>query len=331
MKNKKLIILAAIIIFIASGCKEFDKKENNNSLKIPEKIVEEPQDNKASEDDDNDKESIVIGKDTSRKDNLEVNTYKLTTEKAIREYLVGDWISDKETLSDYLLTESDINCNMNIDEDLNISLAFYNRETNESKGDYEGVISFDRLDEDLNKAPDLISIELTNTDYPGGDFLFKHRTIYDEKCVMSLFFAGNGNCIFDMLVDIDNFEYAPEEIIFEKITGEKFHLGPIKNSEFYGVFWGLGEDEKSLWIDEVKWTPNDEYDPEALYPSRMTLYEDDLAISVLYTIAPEKNEYIFSSGMYAGDVYYVKIDENGSIVEFEDAEYKGYIDLINNP
>lgn len=328
MKNKKLFVLAAIIIFIVSGCRDINiKGENSNSSEIPETLVKEPEDNKISDDTHDQKESIII--DKSKENISETTTYDLTTEKAITEYLVGDWISDKETLSDYSLTDSDINCNMSIGEDLSISLTFYNRETKESKGDYEGTISFDRLDEDLNEAPDLISIELTNTDYPGGDFLFKHRTIYDEKRVMSLFFSGNGNCIFDMLADIDNFEYAPEEIIFEKITGEKSQLKPIKNMEFYGVFWGLGKDEKSLWIDEVKWTPNDEYDPQALYPSRMTLYEDDLGESVLYNIATEKYEYIFATGMYAGDVYYVETDKNGNIIEFEDAEYKGYIDLIN--
>ena len=226
---------------------------------------------------------------------------------------------------------------MDIDKDLNVHLSFYNRETNQSKGDYKGIINFDRQYASPNEAPDLISIELIDADHPGGDFFFKHRTVYDGKCVMSLFFAGNGNYIFDMLVDIDNFEYAPEEIIFEKICQEISPLTPLKNSEFYAVFWGDAANGKSLWLDEVQWTPIEEYDPDPMYPDRMMLYEDDVPGSVLYNILPDKLEQIVGTNKYEmigmnkfeGEVYFVKTDENGTIIEFEDAAYKAYIDGLD--
>lgn len=252
-------------------------------------------------------------------------------EENLKDYLVGEWVSDKETLSDYLLTHSDINCNMTISEDASVSFLFYNRETNDIIGDYSGHITFDRFDKESSVGPDLISIELTDPDWPGGDFFFKQRTIYDGKRVMSWFPAGNGNCILDLLADIDNFEYAPEEVIFEKVTGEKSDLKAQKVNMFYGVYWGLGNDKKSFWLNEVMWTPTEEYNPDALYPERMTLYEDDVKESVLYKIAQENMEYILQGPMYAGEVYFVETDENGDIVNIEDTAYKEYIDYMNSP
>lgn len=267
----------------------------------------------------------------SQEEEMEVSQFSLDSEDSLREYLIGEWVSDKETLSDYTLTQSDINCNMVIDKDLNVDISFYNRITNESKGEFTGQIKFDRLYADKDQAPDLIVIELGEDDYPGGDFLYKHRTIYDGKRVMSMFFAGNGNCIFDMLADIDNFEYAPEEVILEKTSGEEVESNILKDREFYGVYWGMGDDGESLWIDKVVWTPTQEYDPDALYPTRMTMYEDELSESSLYLIAPDKASDILENPMYEGEVYFVKTDKNGNIIDFEDAEYKDYIEEINKP
>lgn len=323
MKRLGLFILIICILTLA-GC---NKTEPGNidagvSTKIPS-TVEETKDTPVSSVPE-DSNSIEDGET----DALGIN---FKSEKDIRDYLIGQWISDKETLSDYLFTQSDINCNMSIDQDLNVNLFFYNRYTNEPIGDYQGEISLDSFDENSNELPDLISIDLGDSDWPGGDYFFLHRTIYDGKSVMSLFFAGNGNCIFDLLGDLDNFEYAPEEILFEKASGEKSNLEVLKEAEFYAVYWGSGPEEKSLWLDEVQWTPSEEYDPDAFYPTRMTLYQDKLPGSVLYVIAGESIDNILINPMYPGEAYFVKTDKSGNIIEFEDAAYRDYIDTINKP
>lgn len=230
-----------------------------------------------------------------------------------------------------MCTESEINCNMTINQDLNVNSSFYNRYTDEIIGDYMGQINLDSFEGKGDKLPDLISIDLGDSDWPGGDYFFLHRSIYDGKSVMSLFFAGSGNGIFDLLADIHNFEYAPEEILFEKITEEKSQLKPLEDKEFYAVYWGTGPDGKSLWLDEVQWTPTEEYDPDALYPSRMTLYHDDFPESALYGIAKESMSNILGNPMYAGEVYFVQTDKDGNIIDFEDAAYRQYIETINEP
>ena len=175
-------------------------------------------------------------------DNLQID---LASEEGIREYLTGEWIFDKKHIS-YVV------CKMSIDEELMVNFSFHDTYANELKGDYKGQIKFDRQYANLDEAPDLLTIELMDTDYPGGDFFFLHRTIYDGKVAMSWFFAGNGNCIFDMLADIDNFEYAPGEIIFEKVGGEESQLPLRKNETFHGVFWGKEAKGEGLWIDDVQ-------------------------------------------------------------------------------
>ena len=316
------IIIVSMLTLSACNKSESGNLNKEERPKIP-LIVEESKTTTVT--------SIPEDTNIVQEEETEIIEINLNSEDSIKEYLIGESTTDKETLSDYLLTESDINCNMIIDQDLKINLFFYNRYTDETIGDYHGSISFDRLDENWDELFDLISIDLGDSHWPGGDYLFLHRTIYDGKRVMSFFPTGNGNCIFDLLADIDNYEYAPEEILFEKVTGEKSVLKALEDSEFYAVYWGPGVDEKSLWLDEVQWTPTEEYDPDALYPTRMTLYQDNLPESVLYRIAEDNMTDILQQTMYPGEVYFVQTDIDGNIIEFEDAAYKEYIQIINEP
>ena len=313
-----------ICILALPGCKG-TKPENTETLvesKIP-LLPEKPKDTTVSPDDKEPKDL--------EEEEIEIPVINLNSEEAIKDYLVGEWISDKETLSDYLSTESEINCNMTIEGDLNVKFYFYNRYSGETIGDYLGTISLDKIDENAEGLPDLMAIDLGESDWPGGDYFFLHRTIYDGKRVMSLFFSGNGNGILDLLGDIDNFQYGPEEVLFEKDTGEKSQCIPLKDREFYAVYWGLGPNGKSLWLDNVQWTPTEEYDPDALYPTRMTLYQDDFPESTLYTIAKENITDILINPMYPGEVYFVQTDKDGNIIDFEDAAFKEYIEIINKP
>lgn len=257
---------------------------------------------------------VLGGCNTSKDEGIAIAPPDFSSEEGIVEYLVGEWVYDKEYVSD-------ITCNMNIDEDLNVSLSFYDGNVDENKGEYTGKIKFDRIYAEPNEAPDLLVIELTDTDYPGGDFFFLHRTIYDDKRVMSLFFAGNGNCIFDMFGP-DDYQYAPPEILFEKVTGEKPQVSPIKNKEFTAVFWGKGEDGQSVWIDDVQFTPSEEGEFTALYPWRMTLYTNEIRESGLYPISTDMVSEIYGDDLFPGDVYYVQTDEQGNIIYFMNAEYE---------
>jgi hypothetical protein len=242
----------------------------------------------------------------------------LSTEEGLRDYLVGEWHFFNEFLSQVL-------CDMTINEDLSVHLLFHDIYGGESKGEYTGKINLDRLYAEANEAPDLIVIDLIDSDYPGGDFFFEHRTVYDERRVMSLFFAGNGNCIFDLLGS-EEFQIAPDEIVFEKETGEKSGLEPIKNGEFHAVLWGIGDDQESLWIDDVNWSPKETDDDQAMYPWRMTAYENDAQESILYKVDSEMSSEIFGDDLFTGDVYFVRTDENGHIIEFVAAEYKVFLE-----
>ncbi len=244
-----------------------------------------------------------------------------STEKGIREYLVGEWVYDREYLNYADLDPANVTAKMIIDKDLNVHLSFEDKLTNKSKGEYTGEIKFDRLYAKPNEAPDLIVIDLGDEDYPGGDFRFLHRTIYDGKCVMSLFFSGNGNCIFDLLADNNNYGYAPEEIIIEKVSGQTPKVETTKNLAFHAVLWEIGAEGKSLWLNQVWWTPPIEYDPDVPNP-RMALYEAEVPESALYEIANDKIKEIMSNELVTGEVYFVLTDLQGNVIEFENAQHK---------
>ncbi|NLC65815.1 MAG: hypothetical protein GX752_02585 [Clostridium sp.] len=267
-----------------------------------------------------DKEEIKTDPEKKSNNLDSKNDYKpdLSTEDGIKNYLIGEWIFDKEYISDVV-------CKMIIDDELKVSLSFHDSYKDEAIGDYSGKVSFERAHVKENEAPDLVSIELTDADYTGGKFFFLHRTIYDGKVVMSWFFEDYGDTVFNFL-GYDEFQYAPEEIMFEKEVEFKSDLSPRKNSEFYAVFWGKGADKQSMWIDEVNWTPRgyDEY--EIIYSERMTFYENDLPESTLYKVADKSISDILGDDLFPGDVYFVETDNKGNIIEFINPEYKEYLE-----
>lgn len=299
MKRIGLTVLVCVVIF--TGCNNSKSKnintETNSNLSVESKDHQE---------------------------GLKMPRIDLNTEKDIKDYLIGEWVFDKEYMSNCI-------CNMTIDYDLNIKLIFHDKYLDEFKGEYVGKITLERQYSNLDQAPDLISIKLADKELTGGDFFFLHRTTFDKKNVMSLFFAGNGNSIFDSYLYAEESDYAPNEIIFEKESEVLSKPNFRKDDKFYAVFWGKGEDEKNLWLDDVLLMPKDEYDPDTLYPSRMNFYENNVKESTLYEINSDNIKNILGDDLFPGQVYFVQTDLNGNIIDFINAEDKENIDLIDAP
>ena len=321
-----LIILICIVILPAcsnSKPEDIDKETDKTISDLPEESNNPQEEDKNSE--TNKTISDLPEGSEGLQEEIETIFVDLSTEEGIKDYLVGEWTFDNEHISQ-------ATCKMNIDKDLNLKLSFDNTYTDDLKDDYQGKIILDRQYARPNEVADLIMIELNDDDWPGGEYFFLHRSNYDGKYLMSLFFAGNGNGIFDMLGDIDNFEYAPEEIFFEKISGQTSKLGLHKNKEFHAVFWGKGDKEEEFWLDDVLWTPIEEYDPDQKYPDGMINYENSVKESVIYSLLEDNSEHILmGQNFFQGDVYYVRTDEEGKIIEIEDAQHKEYLDIINEP
>lgn len=241
-----------------------------------------------------------------------------SNESGIKKYLEGEWVFNNPYISD-------LTCKMKIDKDLNVQLYFYGDYADSFKGNYSGKIKFEKVNAEADELPDAISIELNDSEWPGGDYFFLHRTIYNGKRVMALFFAGNGNGIFDILGDVDNFIYGPDEIIFEKTSGEISKLAPSKNDKFEAVYWGKAKDGKSLWLDDVQWAPKNE-DLDTIYPWPMIAYDNYIRESVLYSIVAEKRQDILGDDLFPGQVYYVETDEEGRIKHFISAEFKRFLE-----
>ncbi|HZJ98732.1 MAG TPA: hypothetical protein VFC79_01925 [Tissierellaceae bacterium] len=300
---KKAIILFSLFISIAvlTSCnakKPQDKDlETNNSIS-PEasEVLESPEN-----------------------DTIPFSGVDFMSEEDVRDYLVGQWVYD-------FYYRGDVICIMDIDKDLNVNLSFENFYSDEPKGEYKGKISLERVHSFPSQAPDLISLSLIDTDEPGGDFYFLHRTIYDGKRVMSWFPASNGNSVFDVLDISGGFRSVAEEIIFEKVTGEVSQEEYRKSEDYYVVYWGMGPDNKSMWIDDVSWSPPHEDCYESLYPRAMNKYTTDLAESVLCNIAPDSISEVLGDDLTRGGVYFIELDENGHISYLIDAERKYFLE-----
>lgn len=64
----------------------------------------------------------------------------------------------------------------------------------------------------------------------------------------------------------------------------------------------------------------------------MIIYENHVKESLLYSLLEVKaKDILLGQNFFPGEVYFVKTDENGKIIEIENAEHKEYIDTINDP
>lgn len=297
MKKRIIFFTLFILILLLVGCQASKVKESDSIVKqaIPPKdeIIDEQ-----------------VNKITSP---------NLTSEEAVREYIVGEWIFDKEYVSDRA-------CRMIIDEDLKIKLSFSNLSKDDFKEDYQGQIFLDRMYAGQGDPPDIITIKLPGTEFSQSDFFFLHRTSYDSKHVMSIFYSGNGTSIFDVNLRDEESDYTLDELIFEKTCEYIPKIKASKNDKFYSVYWGKGEND-NIWIDDVNWTPPTEGYLPGVYPYPMTLYENDIKESVLYNIKENRSRDILGDDLFPGQVYYVETDENANIVEFISAEYKRFLEV----
>ena len=242
----------------------------------------------------------------------------LETEQGVREYLVGDWVCEIEYMSNIV-------ANMTIHENLDVELSFYDSYINDLVVDYKGDIMFKRIYRDEEDAPDIITLQLNKEPYIECDYYFFHRTIYDGKRAMSLFFADLENSVFDIFTEDNGLEYTMGEVVFEKVTGEVSEVKLRKNDEFYAVFWGHGVHYESIWIDDVEWEPREE-DYNFNYPVPMIVNENEVKESILYKVDSDKKFDILGDDMFKGDIYYVKTDERGIIVELISAGRKMFLE-----
>ena len=243
----------------------------------------------------------------------------MQTEAGIREYLTGEWNFYDHAFLGYNA------CRMIIDKDMNVELEFFDSQTYGPKGKYGGQFTFDRIFAAAHEAPDLLCLELTDgSTMLGGDFFFIHRTIYDGLRVMSLFSAGNGGCVFDLLdpSDEDGWGECPVEMLFIKDTGEENDLAPRRDAEFYAVYWG-GYEHVSIWLDDIDWPPSGDYDPEEIgsdswYRYLTTRYDNEVPFSVAYVLAEDLMQTL-GGELLVGTVYAVKTDEHGEIISMRTA------------
>ena len=299
MKKSIRILLFVIVIVFLTGCKDSKPEvmENNKATSdLPVVKEHEP--------------TILVETPISPPD--------LETEQGVREYLVGDWVCEIEYMSNIV-------ANMTIHENLDVELSFYDSFINKLVADYEGDIVFKRIYRDEEDAPDMITLQLKVEPYIECDYYFFHRTIYDGKRAMSLFFAGLENSVFDIFTEDNGLEYTMGEVVFEKLTGEVSGGKPRQNDEFYAVFWGHGVHYESIWLDEVEWEPREEaYDPN--YPVPMIVHENELKESILYKVDNDNKFDILGDDMFKGDIYYVKTDKGGIIVELISADRKMFLE-----
>ena len=248
----------------------------------------------------------------------------MNTEAGVREYLAGEW---------FFRNTSDIkyySCRMSIDPNLNAIFEFYGYPANKGKEVrrvFNGKFSFLK---DADTGDETLQLELPkDSKQYGGDYLFLHRTIYDKRRVMSLFYSGNDACLLNLLDpsvgaagNCDD-GFCPSEMVFVKETGEEYDLKPALNAEFHAVYWGEGNHRPGdvIWLDDISWPPpsvSENYDPlydgDRWYIYETTKYDNETPVSVAYGIADGMK--IEGGGkLRYGEVYLVNTNERGEITK----------------
>lgn len=291
MSNIKLIIVSILIALILTACSS--------------KVINDP---KVDKNPNNDNDPVS--------ENTTFDLTLLDSEVGIKKYLIGEWTYD-------YYERGDVISKMIIDENLNVKISFTNTYSETPKGFYSGKVILNRIYASNDEAPDMLSIELEDENEPGGDFFFLHRSNYANKRVMSLFYAGNGNSIFDIEDPNGEYRETPDEIFFQKTTNEVSKEKVRINDDFYAVYWG--RENNSLWLDDVWWQVNDE-DLSREYPWRMGIYENDVYGSVLYKVDPQQVSEVLGDEMPIGEVYYIETNNKGEIIHLIDAHRKDWVE-----
>lgn len=227
----------------------------------------------------------------------------------IKNYLVGRWV-----FSDAY--RSDVVCDMTIDESFNVQLEFFNLYENEPAGNYSGNIVFDHIYVDLDQAPDYLRIILDDDKVSGGEYYFLHRTNYDGVLVMGLFFGGTGSSVFEILGP-EGLQETPKDIYFERYANIPPSQEPKKDAQFHAVFWGMGDDQNSIWLDDVEWFDLKD-DLPTDYPREIMQYHNEVNESALYPIPADLFTEIMGDDLFPGTVYYVKTNDQGEVIGLMD-------------
>ena len=227
----------------------------------------------------------------------------------IKNYLVGTWV-----FSDGY--RSDVVCDMTIDENYNVQLEFFNLYENEPAGNYSGKIAFDHVYVDPDQAPDYLRIILDDEEVSGGEYYFLHRTNYDGILVMGLFYGGTGSSVFDILGP-EGFQETPKDIYFERFADIPPSQEPKKDAQFHAVFWGMGDDQTSIWLDDVAWFDLED-DLPTDYPREIMQYHNEVYESSLYPIPDDLFTEIMGDDLFQSTVYYVKTNDQGEVIGLMD-------------
>lgn len=227
----------------------------------------------------------------------------------IKNYLVGSWV-----FSDGY--RSDVVCDMTIDESFNVQLEFFNPYENKPVGNYSGKIVFDHIYVDPDQAPDYLRIILNDDKVSGGEYYFLHRTNYDGVLVMGLFFGGTGSSVFDILGP-EGLQETPKDIYFERYVNIPPSQEPKKDAQFHAVFWGMGDDHSSIWLDDVAWFDLED-DLPTDYPREIMQYQNEVYESALYPIPDDLYTEIMGDDLFPGAVYYVETNDHGEVIGLKD-------------
>jgi len=254
----------------------------------------------------------VAGNDARQQEHVAPTTATppdLSAEKGITTYLTGTW-KFVDTQSEF----ENPGCTMIINSDLTFIVSFYHHRTKEEQGICQGKISLDRFFANPGEAPDLLSFRPDDTERSdGGDYFFRHETVYDGKRVMTLCFAGNGDgFIFDRIgVDVSE-RYNGREYVFEQETGEQSTLELRKDSEFYAVYWS--GNREWMWLDDI--VPNvAAVSLPSVYSPAKTCYRNEVKESIRYPVSPNVAWSIGNKGMVQGVFYAIQTDRQGQIVQ----------------
>ena len=240
--------------------------------------------------------------------------------EGIKNYLVANW-----SFSDGY--RSDVACNMTIDESFNVQLEFFNTSENKSAGNYSGKIEFDHIYVDPDQAPDYLRIVLDDDKVSGGEYYFLHRTNYDGVLVMGLFFGGTGSSVFEILGP-EGLHETPKDIYFERYVNIPPSQEPKKDAKFHAVFWGMGDDHSSIWLDDVDWV-NLESNLPTDYPREIMQYQNEVYESALYPIPDHLYKEIMGDDLFPGTVYYVETNDQGEVISLMNPERAFFSELGN--
>lgn len=282
--------LAVALTALLAGCGKDETLLPPPNIDLPKPAVSQPV-------------SVQMPVEEPQPESPSADPLAFKNEAALRKILVGTWTYGIEQWEKEN-TEAPQQITLRADGSFQIKALVWQDTSCEYT--YMGKWTLERLYAEHEDPPDLLCLELDETDDPFldgwqslGDFLLAQRTLCDGSIVLGLSQANNGDSLF-------SYWYEDTWPVWQRMAELPLPQENLrKNDSFFALLWKMEYDGSgySIWLDDFQ---TDTFENEGRYESLQYRLAPNASLSRELTAED-------GQGPLPGSLYQIDTDEKGQV------------------